>query len=593
MNKPVADFAKSMHDTEYDTPYQIQPISGESLFDPFDRKPQLLDGKWNICIDQYDTGFRKEWYHLKGVDAAGNPIPVDIDFDKWEEADIPSCFNFSDPAFFYYEGTVWYTRTFARPHNDGDRHFLLFEGASYETRIWLNEKYIGRHLGGSTPFCVEVTDCLRDENRLLVSVNNARTKDRLPALNTDWFNYGGLYRSVGLYSMPSTFISSCFIRLVPNGKYNEIAVEVSVNGEAQACSIRIPELGTDLTLPVVNGKAAATVEAKPILWSTDNPKLYKVMISCEADSISEEVGFRQITAEGKSVYLNGKKIFLRGISYHEDSPHAGKTLREEQIDQIFSLCRELNCNFIRLAHYPHSRYTAKLADRLGFILWEEIPVYWAIQFLNPETVHDAENQLRELIYRDRNRASCCFWSVGNENPDTDERLEFMSHLVDVCHETDNTRLVAAACLVNYQNFAVEDRLVDKIDVVGINEYFGWYRGIMQQLSQELDAFTAEKPLIISELGAGALAGFHDEQHCLFSEEYQEDFYEKQLQVILSKTGIVCGLTPWILFDFRSPRRWNAYQKGYNRKGLVSEDLAQKKLAFYVLAKKYKELANRE
>lgn len=126
----------------------------------------------------------------------------------------------------------------------------------------------------------------------------------------------------------------------------------------------------------------------------------------------DRVGFREIAVRGHDILLNGRSIRLRGIAVHEDDLALGRVTTETDLRRRFADARDLGCNFLRLAHYPHHERAAELADELGFLLWSEIPVYWAIDFANPATRTDAENQLRELILRDANRASVIVWGVG-------------------------------------------------------------------------------------------------------------------------------------------------------------------------------------
>jgi len=219
-------------------------------------------------------------------------------------------------------------------------------------------------------------------------------------------------------------------------------------------------------------------------------------------------------------------------------------------------------------------------------LWEEIPVYWAIDFENQSTYEDAENQLCELITRDYNRASVIIWSVGNENADTDARLEFMKNLAGKVKSIDPSRLVTAACLVNHEKVRIEDRLTKYLDVIGLNEYYGWYKPNFEELEVLGRNSNPDKPVVISEFGAGAKAGHHGSVSEKFTEEYMEHVYEKQIRTI-KKLDYVKGLTPWILYDFTCPRRQNRYQNGYNRKGLIAEDKETKKKAFFTLQSFYR------
>ncbi|MGI6726856.1 MAG: glycoside hydrolase family 2 protein [Christensenellales bacterium] len=590
MDKNIPVFALSMHDTTYDQAYKIDTVSPDSLFDPFDRRAESLDGNWKFTIDPYETGMRKKWFQQKNRDGEGNPIPVDFDFENWGDIKVPSCFNTQRKEYAYYEGMVWYTRTFRYAEtSQQERVHIMFEGANHECRVWLNGHYILRHLGGSTPFCADITKWLEPENRLLVMVNNQRRAEHVPALNTDWFNYGGLYRSVLLYRMPHTFIRNAFIRLLPDGTLGKIAVHIQVEGDAQSCMLEIPDLGINEEIPLHENIGEIVISTQAVLWTPDSPTLYQVILTCGQDRVQDDIGFKELKANGRQLILNGSPIFLRGISFHEDHPETGKSLDKEKVECYFSFAKELNCNFIRLAHYPHSRFAAKLADRWGFLLWEEIPVYWAVEYNNENTIKSAGNQLKELILRDRNRVSVGIWSIGNETPDSDDRLAFMTSLINICRACDDIHLVSSACLVNYEQLMIQDRLAKLIDVIGINEYFGWYRGNMQQLRTELDNMSLKKPLIITEFGAGALAGYHGTINDLFTEECQADFYEKQLSTLQSRFDIISGIIPWILFDFRSPGRTNSFQRGYNRKGLLSSNCDKKKIAFDVLKRFYSNL----
>ncbi|HWA85367.1 MAG TPA: glycoside hydrolase family 2 TIM barrel-domain containing protein, partial [Opitutus sp.] len=251
---------------------------------------------------------------------------------------------------------------------------------------------------------------------------------------------------------------------------------------------------------------------------------------------------------------------------------------------------ELGCNFLRLAHYPHNEFMARTADEMGLLLWEEVPVYWTIEFDNPGTLANARAQLTDLVTRDRNRASVIVWSVANETPVNDARTKFLKNLVDLARSLDATRLVSAAMEVTTDPADPNHKIVNDpfgayTDLLSFNEYFGWYVGLPDDIAKVRWTFGYNKPVFISEFGAGALAGFHADKLTRWSEEWQADVYEKQL-AMLSKIPQWRGASPWILCDFRSPRRpLPGIQDGYNRKGLIGQT-GQKKAAFYVLQKFY-------
>ena len=420
------------------------------------------------------------------------------------------------------------------------------------------------------------------ENRLAIQVDNRRADDRVPMTHFDWFNHGGLYREVALLALPRVFIRRAEFVLANGGIRASIRLSDAVDGFAM---VEIPGLRIAASVAIRAGVGEISIDASPALWSPDSPILYDVVTRFEGDSVRDRIGFRDIRAEGERILLNGASIYLRGICVHEDDVLLGKTTSEADIRRRFADALALGCNFMRLAHYPHHERVAEIADELGVMLWAEIPVYWAIAFDDAATYADAENQLLELIERDANRASVIAWGVGNENADTDARYRFMAALAEAARGRDPSRLVAAACLINRERFEIQDRLAAHLDLIGLNEYFGWYEPDFGGLERLLANSRPGKPVIISEVGADALAGHHGEATALFTEECQAEIYRRQLE-ILETAPFIRGFVPWILYDYRSERRQTRFQRGWNRKGLIAEDKVTRKQAFAVLAAAY-------
>jgi beta-glucuronidase len=190
-----------------------------------------------------------------------------------------------------------------------------------------------------------------------------------------------------------------------------------------------------------------------------------------------------------------------------------------------------------------------------------------------------------LIRRDRNRASVIMWGIGNENADTDERLAFMSTLANLARAEDPHRWITAACLINRQSFTIDDRLTEQLDIIGINEYFGWYEPGFEQLYQLLDNSTPNRPVYISETGADAVTGHQGEAGQLFSETHQQHVLEKQIEAV-TKASYICGIFPWLLYDFRTERRQTVVQQGWNRKGFIDKDKRTKKPVFNAVRDMY-------
>ena len=361
----------------------------------------------------------------------------------------------------------------------------------------------------------------------------------------------------------------------------------------QKVSLQIGEAGINQSIQT-DGAGFAQFEfaAKLELWSPEKPKLYDVTIAAETDQVHDQIGFRSIEVRGSEILLNGQPVFLRGVCIHEDAPLCGgRAFSHEDARTLLGWAKELGCNFVRLAHYPHNEAMIREADRLGIMVWSEIPVYWTILWENPDTLANAQNQLGEMIARDRNRSSIIIWSMANETPVGEARQQFLRKLIEQARKLDGTRLISAAMerhYVNDQTQMIDDPLGEYVDVFGCNEYVGWYDGLPEKADNLEWKTTYKKPLIMSEFGGEAPYGHHGPITRRWTEEFQENVYQHQVRM-LKRIPFLRGTCPWILMDFRSPRRpLPGIQDFYNRKGLIS-DQGEKKKAYYVMKQFYQEL----
>jgi beta-glucuronidase len=560
------------------------------------RTRQNLDGNWNVIVDPYEIGMGSRFYENR---KAKDPSDlVEYNFDTAGTLKVPGDWNMQRESLLFYEGPLWYQRYFSYHKRDRFRTFLSFGAANNFARVYLNGEKIGEHEGGFTPFNFEVTSKVLDgQNSLVVEVNNARRPDAVPALSTDWWNYGGLTRSVDLVEVPETFVQDYVVQLA-RGSTSEIAGWVQLNGakQPQDVYVQIDELGIARTFHTgEQGRVEFRIPVKPKLWSPKDPKLYAVRITVGAETVEDQIGFRTIETQGTKIILNGKPVFLRGIDLHEEAPfRSGRIASEEEDRILLQWAKELGCNFVRLAHYPYNEAMLRLADKMGLLVWEEVPVYWDIAWQNPATLENAEAQLRDVIARDHDRASVILWSLSNETSPKPERTEFLKAMAEYARALDSTRLLTSA--MNHTQPAgpntrsLDDPLGQYLDVLGINEYVGWY----EHRPEDADAIrwtsVYQKPIIMSEFGAGAVYGNHGGAQARFTEEYQANLFAHQINM-LRQIPSLAGMSPWVLMDFRSPRRPLAgVQDFYNRKGLIS-DKGQRKQAFYVLQKFYENVAS--
>jgi len=590
--------------------FSVGVYSQDAMINISGRDVLTLNGKWNTIIDPYENGYYD--YRYEPFDRNPNPTGgyfldrqpsdkselLEYNFDHSPVLTVPKDWNSQDSKLLYYEGTLWYRRLFEyTKKNPSDRIFIYFGAVNYEADVYLNGKKLGKHIGGFTPFQFEITEVLREgKNSVVVKVDNKRQRDGVPTLNTDWWNYGGITRDVMVVAVPETYIADYFIQLA-KGRNDLITGYVRVNGPSrvQKVKIEIPELKS-LTEVITDNDGLAKIEIpvkKLDCWSPVNPKVYRVNISTASETIHEKIGFRTIETRGTDILLNGEPVFLRGICIHEENPmRGGRAYSAEDARLLLGWAKELNCNYVRLAHYPHNENMARIADEMGILVWEEIPVYWTIRWDNPSTYKNAEDQLSALINRDKNRASVIIWSMANETPVSEARTVFLTNLASHARSLDDTRLISAALEVhrnpgNPDERIVEDPFAAMVDIINFNQYVGWYDGLPPLCDRISWVIPYDKPVMISEFGADALQGLHGDPLTRWTEEYQEDLYRRTL-AMLSKIPQFRGLSPWILCDFRSPRRaLPGIQDGWNRKGLIGENGTRKK-AFYVLQEFYRQ-----
>ena len=563
-----------------------------------------LNGEWNYIVDVQEEGYYDyrmnptPWGFFQNAKPQKPEDLIEYDFDKSPTMQIPSDWNTQDERLFFYEGTVWFKKSFqAKPSNDY-RTLLYFGAVNYDSHVWVNGKKAGHHVGGFTPFNYDISSLLKDgENVVIVKVDNKRHAEDVPTLIFDWWNYGGITRDVKLVKVPHVYLEDYDLHLLRKGgseKWKEITFSAKLNTKeaGHKVVVNIPELKLEKQL-ITDGEgrvnATLKIAAKKLqLWSPDNHKLYQVRLSLDASTFTDEIGFRTIETRDKQILLNGKPIFLKGISIHEEKPNGGGRAHSvEDARTLLGWAKELGCNYVRLAHYPHNENMVREAERMGIMVWSEIPCYWTIAWTNPNTFENAKQQLTDMIARDHNRANVVIWSIANETPHSAERDNFLGRLAKHARSLDDTRLISMAMEVtgaaNYVN-RLNDNMNQYVDVVSFNQYIGWYRDVNDASKMKWE-IPYNKPVIISEFGGGAKYGYHGPKNQRWTEEFQENLYIENT-AMLDKIEGLAGTTPWILKDFRSPRRvLPDVQDYYNRKGLFS-DKGEKKRAFYVLKKWY-------
>ena len=612
------------------------------------RKQTSLNGQWRMIIDPMGAGDPGSLFggFVRNRQPSSDMELIEYNFEATQPVQVPGDFNTQDERLFFYQGQVWYYRTFEHQVSSNARVHLCFGGANFTTTVFLNGKAIGEHNTGYVPFSFDLTTQVAvGTNTLIVRVDNRLSPQTVPTNRTDWWPYGGLTRDVALVETPIGYIRNAKIALVDrqSGRI-EARIETVGMDPGTRGVLSVPELGIELPLALdARGQAHIEFTGQPELWSPATPRLYEVIFCIGEDRVTDRVGFRTIETRGEAILLNGEPLKLRGISTHEEAiGRDGVAYSDADVRGLLAQAKALNANFVRAAHYPYSRHMARAADELGILLWEEIPVYWNIAWDDATTLASARNLINRLVQRDWNRASVIIWSIANETPISAERMAFMGSLIDDVRAADSTRLVSAALFGNPRdelrevalhiaargavhpntpaearevfrgvltkagtkapgpndafNLMITDPLGEALDVVGYNQYFGWYysgvfarqmgvgEDVLRPLMLELMPHirinaSVAKPLVISEFGAGAKLGHPGAG--VFSEAYQARVYRAQI-AMLTNSPQVQGMTPWILKDFRAMLRTLPGVQDYrNRKGLMDEN-GNRKEAFGIL-----------
>jgi len=522
-----------------------------------------LDGQWLFQIDREEKGEVRGWH------------APDYRPEGWLKVAVPGSWDTYLPELFGYAGHAWYRRGFhVRPGWKGSPIHLRFEGANYETTVWLNGQPVGSHSGGFDPFELDVTAGLNwdGDNTLAVRVDNWPRLNRVPNSLAGWWNYGGIYRSVRLLALPAVRLADVFVHAEPGEESAPapLSVDVTVINEgpepAQVALSGEVTLGEqparlygDLTAPATEvapgaesriALGAEIVRARP--WSPARPNLYALHLSLKhgraaVDEREVSFGVRRFEVRGTQLYLNGEPIVLTGCDRHEEYAGTGRVDPGGQLEADLRLIKQVGGNMVRMHYQAHSDLY-DLADRLGLLVFAEIPL-WGVgnrdvaELADPGVRRTAETMLRTLIGSLKNHPSVVTWSVGNESAtDKVEARPLIGRLAELARSLDSTRPVAYVGM-----FGPEEKCFDLVDVPGINVYFGLRDKELGRFVDKVHALEPGKPLLITEFGHEAVLGLHGEG--TGTEEEQALVLAKKWQVFYKRRAFIPGALIWCLADY--------------------------------------------
>ena len=559
-----------------------------------------LNGVWDFC--------------LMNGEAKGEIMPMPV----------PSSYNdiYTGRDFADHVGNLYYRRTFTVSSRMLEKRlFLRFGSVTHKAEVWLNGTCLGKHSGGFLPFSFEITEAARaGENELEVIVNNIVDETTLPAgrmvhqkfpglpeeihnlPNFDFYNYSGIMRPVCLYTAPESYIEDISIYGKMDGSFYW---DVKANGEGTV-SVRLLDAAGNEVAAGEGFKGTGRIDQVQ-LWEPGHPVLYSLEVTLtgsdgEKDTYTEVFGFREVSIRDCRIHLNGKPVYLKGFGKHEDSPVHGRGFDMAYNVKDIGLLKWIGANSFRTSHYPYCEEMLQLCDREGILVIDEAPAvglnagFTATGLLggNPngtwklfKTAEHHRQVLRDMVQRNKNHPSVIIWSVANEPASQEDGAkEYFEPLLNLVRELDEQK--RPATLVTYEGSnPVSCKVAEICDLLIINRYRGWYdtegnlRGAAALLKDELEGFhkrCPDKPIMLGEYGADTIAGFHDINARIFSEEYQVDFLRAYGEVFDSLPYIT-GEHVWNFADFATAE--NIKRVGGNKKGVFTRDRSPKMAAHFL------------
>ncbi len=576
---------------------------------------ELKDG-WGLLPDPMNRSRKQEWW--KKIRKENFWFPS-YDDDAFWPTTVPGAFTRLHKELKYYEGNVVYLNRFpARLSRTDEKVFLYFEAVNERCSVFLNGIFIGEHEGGCIPFTFEVSKELKEENRLMVFVDATRHEDDVPGTIHDWFHDGGIIRPVRLYYRPKEYIRDVAVSTrITN---DEVEIEIKVLAEAGSRDnlkeVDVKLISSDNNETVLN----ETIKSRPgswyssiislnvdkvKLWSPDNPNLYLLQIEMQSsgDVWHDEVGLREIKIRGKDILLNGESILLKGVATWIEDPERGIfSLGPESANKTIDILKDLNCNFARAGHRPQGKDFIKACDKTGILVWQEVPAYWIYTMQKPARSRKALKMLEAMICEHRNSPSVIIWSIGNEclkilQDEEESNLGFFIEAAGYARENDPSRLVTYTGGVEGAGeetlkHSCPEALIELLDIVSINSYRGIYDGaepgrkdeFPKQYDKIRQASSWGKPVILAEAGIDGVLG---EKGYDFGEERQLVYHRKlqELFKILTQEKTLQGMAIFVLNDYETPIKLSRFQKGFNRKGLLTDKL-KPKAAYHEVKKGY-------
>lgn len=550
------------------------------------RSIKELSQKWRLIPD-FDNSGENTGYQ--------NGLPKNARYTF-----VPSCWNFELDLFHHY-GTVWYETEFVA---EEDNVMLVFGAVNNYCDVYVDGKHVAYHYGAFCEFKVDLPELGKGKHLLVLKVGaELNMTDSVPSLNTDWFNYGGIIRPVEVHSIKNcklNFHTEYDLDVENKSAVLDVYTDITVYGKALKDTLKVFIDGKELYKEdlTVDGKQTVKTQIKLDnlkLWDIGQGNLYTVTVDFGGDEISDRIGFRKMTTNREGFTLNGRKIKLRGVNRHEENVEFGFAVTPNQVKRDIAIIKDMGCNIIRGSHYPNTKMTLDMLDEEGLLFWEEIPMWGFTDSVMAEPIvaERAINMHKDMVSRDRNHPCIVIWGLLNEAETHKEQSTILlPKLLKTVKALDTTRLITFA-----SNHAKQDLCFDNVDFIAINTYPGWYGRDYRMWPEEIKEFRAyadsvgceNKCIIISEFGAGAIKGDTSFDGMIWSETYQQDYFEFTLPCLCDHPD-VAGTIIWQYCDMRTSEKRDVALKrprNYNNKGLLDEH-RNPKMAYFTAKRVFNE-----
>jgi len=479
---------------------------------------------------------------------------------------------------------------------------LKFNAVAHETTVYFDGKEIARHYGGFLPFHVFLHDVTPGEHNLVLRVNNVHNQiDTIPQARTDWFHYGGIIRDVELFPLEKLFVEHFHLGYTLSEQRVELKpvadiYSYSPNAMETELIIRTGQNQQLFSKQVTLQPGQNTLELGSIIlenvehWDMDHPCLYSFTLDAGQDDYTERTGFRTVSKADGAVYVNNRPVTLCGVNRHEEHPDWGFAFPDKLLRQDVEILRKMGCNSVRNSHHTPGEAFLDLCDQFGILVWDEIPMsnFSEEQLANETVIRRAASMVTEMVERDFNRPSVIIWSLLNE---CDTRTEAGHAMVKLL--ADKVRAVDRSRLITYATCEpLTDICYQLVDLVCINQYFGWYSGTPEDWNQFLAALrnkmkadgVSDHPMIISEYGAAGIYGDRGFEPRKWSEQYQSTVVEYATDLFLREKA--AGMFIWQFCDARTCKQNDATRaRSFNNKGILNE-YRKPKQAFWAVKKLY-------